>query len=77
MKRREAIDGKIAEYTEQEKALTFENVSKEDMTVTDLFSRYIGAEEINREVLQDLIKAIYVYPDNRIEIVWNYKEKIR
>ena len=77
VKRREAIDGKIAEYTEQEKALTFENVSKEDMTVTDLFSRYIGAEEINREVLQDLIKAIYVYPDNRIEIVWNYKEKIR
>ena len=66
----------IAEYTEQEKALTFENVSKEDMTVTDLFSRYIGVEEINREVLKDLIKAIYVYPDNRIEIVWNYKEKI-
>ena len=56
--------------------MTFENVSKEDMTVTDLFSRYIGVEEINREVLQDLIKAIYVYPDNRIEIVWNYKEKI-
>ena len=76
VKRREVIDSKIAEYTEQEKALTFENVSKEDMTVTDLFSRYIGVEEINREVVQDLIKAIYVYPDNRIEIVWNYKEKI-
>ena len=76
VKRREVIDSKIAEYTEQEKALTFENVSKEDMTVTDLFSRYIGVEEINREVLQDLIKAIYVYPDNRIEIVWNYKENI-
>ena len=76
VKRREVIDSKIAEYTEQEKALTFENVSKEDMTVTDLFSRYIGVEEINREVLQDLIKAIYVYPDNRIEIMWNYKEKI-
>ncbi len=76
VKRREIIDCNITKYAEQEKALTFENVSKEDIMVTDLFSRYIGVEEINREVLQDLIKAIYVYPDNRIEIVWNYKEKI-
>ncbi len=33
-----------------------------------------GTDEINRETVEDLIKAIYVYPDKRIEIEWNIAE---
>lgn len=74
--KREKIDMKIAEYEKSKNELKKETVSYEDLSMLDLFGKYIGTKELNREVIQDLIKEIYVYPDKRIEIVWDFKEKI-
>lgn len=73
-KRREVINDKIAEYKQQLEQLTHKKVSSESLSVTGIFDKYIGTDEINRETVEDLIKAIYVYPDKRIEIEWNIAE---
>lgn len=39
------------------------------------FVKYKNITELNREILKDLIENIYVYPDGRIEINFNYKDQ--
>lgn len=36
------------------------------------FAKYIGVEEITREMVSDVLSEVLVYPDGRLEIVWNY-----
>lgn len=36
------------------------------------FQKYIGVEEITREMVSDVLSEVLVYPDGRLEIVWNY-----
>lgn len=38
------------------------------------FQKYTEIEEITREIVEDVLKEILVYPDGRLEIVWNYRE---
>lgn len=57
--------------TQQEKKL-----SAEDLSVLNLFAKYIDIEELTNEMLSDIIKSIYVYNDKRIKIVWNFKERL-
>ncbi len=76
IQRREIIDKKIAEYTEQERAMRGETISKEDISVLELFGKYVGIEKLNRTIVEDLINVIYVYDDKRIEVIWNFKDKV-
>lgn len=70
--RRDAINEKIAEYKKRIDKLLY--TSAEEISAAGIFDRYIGTENINRETVEELVKAIYVYADKRIEIVWNVRE---
>ena len=51
-------------------------LSAEDLSVLQLFGKYVGVKELTNEILSDVIKSIYVYNDKRIKIVWNFKERL-
>ncbi len=70
------IDIKVIEYENRRSELSKNKVSADDTSFVNLFEKYVGLENITREVLVDLIKAIYVYPDKRIKIIWNFKEVV-
>ena len=72
--RREIIDKKIIEYTEQERILQGETISKEEVSAIELLEKYVGIETLNRTIIEDLIKVIYVYEHKRIEVIWNFKK---
>lgn len=42
----------------------------------DCFQKYAEVEEITAEIVTDVLQEIVVYPDNRLEIVWNYREDL-
>lgn len=42
----------------------------------DCFQKYTEVEEITAEIVTDVLQEIVVYPDNRLEIVWNYREDL-
>lgn len=71
---KETINKAIADYEDQVKSFEVNSISGKDLSVVNLFQKYIGTESLNREMLLDLIKVIYVYDDKRIEIVWNFKD---
>ncbi len=74
-RRRDKINNAIAAYEQQIENLKYETVSLDKLSVTGIFNKYVGTDEINRETVVDLIKEILVYSDDRIEIVWNVKDE--
>ncbi len=74
IRNREEIDKAINMLSDEIQSIKYQSLSREDASLLNLFGRYIGTEEINYEVVRDLVKAIYIYPDKRIEIVWNFKD---
>lgn len=73
-KRRDKINAEIERLENEIIKLKGESISAEDFSFIKLFQKYIGIEKPNHKVLCDLINAIYVFPDNRIEIQWNFSE---
>ena len=71
---RQVIDERISSLTEEKEKIRFQSLSKEDASVLNLFGKYTGIDEINTAVVRDLIKAVYIYEDRRLEIVWNFTE---
>ena len=71
---RNAINDEILSLEKQIEELKQQSLPQEDLSITRLFKRYIGTDSLNNEAVHDLIKAIYVYPDSRIEILWNFKD---
>lgn len=39
------------------------------------FQKYTRVEEITKEITEDVLKEVLIYPDGRLEIVWNYREE--
>lgn len=39
------------------------------------FQKYADAREITNEIVSDVLKEVIVYPDGRLEIVWNYQKE--
>ena len=37
------------------------------------FQKYIGVEEITREIISDVLSEIVIFPNRRLEIVWKYR----
>lgn len=38
------------------------------------FEKYVGVEEITSEILSEALSEVRVYPDKRLEIVWNFRD---
>ena len=38
------------------------------------FTPYAVLKELSQEILEELLKVVVVYPENRLEIIWNYRE---
>lgn len=73
---KEKLDVEITELEKSVSNMNFRTAADKVFSISSLFSDYIGKGEINRKVIQDLVKTVYVYEDKRIEIVWNFNEKI-
>ena len=71
----EGIDAKIAEL-EAELEDTAPDGKLNNGFVAS-FQQYIGVEEITREIVSDVLKEVRIFPDGRLEIVWNYGEDYR
>lgn len=67
------IDKRIEELNEKIQSITYPKISDEDIAVLNLFGKYIGVDSIDNDIIRDLVKAIYVYNDKRIEVVWNFR----
>lgn len=70
------IEKQIALCKEQMQMQHEKTLSAEDLSVLQLFGKYVGVTELTNEMLSDVIKSIYVYNDKRIKIVWNFKERL-
>lgn len=74
IKNRAEIDRNIELLNEKIQAITYRKVSEEDISVLNLFGKYVGINSIDNDVIRDLVKAIYVYNDRKIEVVWNFRD---
>lgn len=74
IKNRAEIDRNIELLNEKIQAITYRKISEEDISALNLFGKYVGINSIDNDVIRDLIKAIYVYNDKRIEVVWNFRD---
>ena len=82
--RKEALNRERKETTDQIDALekqidaAMEN-SAEENEYLNSFTRYSGIQEITSEITKDTLQEIRVFPQSRIEIIWNHrtaKEKL-
>ncbi|MDE7243111.1 MAG: recombinase family protein [Oscillospiraceae bacterium] len=70
-------DSIIAKISELETLL--ENTGAEgnlDNRFVSSFQKYVDVQEITGEIMEDLLKEVVVYPEGRLEIVWNYREEL-
>jgi len=42
----------------------------------DSFTKYTEVEKLTAEITADVLQEIIVYPDRRLEIVWNYRDEL-
>ena len=73
VKNRAEIDERIEALNDEIQSITYQKISDEDITVLNLFGKYIGVDNIDNDIIRDLVKAIYVYNDKRIAVVWNFR----
>ena len=75
LERKEGIEKSIDNYMIQLNDFEKTSLSEDELKLVKLFEKYSEADELTHDMLVDLIKAIYIYKDKRVEIVWNFKEK--
>ena len=46
-----------------------------DNRFVEAFKKYGGAEELSEETLSEVLDCVLVYPDNRMEIIWNFQDE--
>ena len=76
LKLKQKIEYSIEECERELDSFKIEGLSAADEVAINLFEEFLDAETFTNEMLKCLIKAIYVYDDRRIEIKWNFKEKV-
>ena len=70
---REETTGRIAEIEAR-----LDNMNQDgglDNRFVEAFRKYGGAEEISEETLSEVLDCVLVYPDNRLEIIWNFQDE--
>ena len=72
IRHRETAD-RIAEL-ETELDIDDKNGTLRNRFVTS-FQKYTEVKEITSEIVADVLNTIFVYPDGRLEIIWNYREE--
>ena len=40
------------------------------------FGKYVGIEEITSEIVSEVLKEVRIFPDKRLEIVWNFRDEL-
>ncbi|WP_312048021.1 hypothetical protein, partial [Anaerotignum sp.] len=83
---KEDFKEKTAELCEKKVALDEEKMellqklnstyAGEDDAPKDL-GKYAGVQELTQQLVAELIQRIKVFPDNSLEIVWNFKDCIK
>ncbi len=48
--------------------------NQEKLCEAEIFKRLFKTNELNRDIVQNFIKNIYVYSKDDIEIEWNFKK---
>ncbi len=76
IKERDDLDLQITELTDEIKNIQNEKLSEADMNIISLYQRFYNVREFSNEMMKTMIKTIYIYPDKRVEIHWNFKEKV-
>lgn len=74
----EQKDAVAVEISELEAVL--ENVGTDGKLQNDFvstFEKYAAIDEINKDIIDDVLKEILVYPDGRLEIIWNYCDEYK
>ena len=72
--RRDAAAHRIEELTAQ-----LENTGADgglQNRFVDCFQKYVDIESLTDEILSEVLEKVLVYPDNRVEIQWNYQEDL-
>lgn len=70
VQQKDGISAKIAEL----KAV-LENAGADGKLQNDFvstFDKYVAIDEINKDIIDEVLKEVRVYSDGRLEIVWNY-----
>ena len=73
---KQKLECNIAECERELDSFRIDGLSKEDEVAINLFEEFLDAETFTNEMLKCLIKTIYVYDDRRIEIKWNFRDKV-
>ena len=55
-------------------AILHQSIAEADISVLNLFGQFVAADSMDSDRIRDLVKAIYVYNDRRIEVVWNFRD---
>ena len=76
LKLKKKIESSIEECREELESYKVSELSSADERTINLFEEFVEAENFTNEMFKRLIKTIYVYDDRRIEIKWNFKEKV-
>ena len=74
VKQRDAIAARMAELK-----ATLENAGTDgglQNGFVDAFGKYTEVEEITSEIIAEVLKEVYIYPDGRLEIVWNFRDEL-
>ena len=75
VKERDLIASRMAELK-----ATLENAGADGSLQNEFvstFGKYTEVEEITREIITEVLKDVYIYPDGRFEIVWNFRDELK
>lgn len=75
IKKREMIDREISKIMEELNSIKDEELSAKELNIISLYQRFCNVKELSNDMMKTLIKAIYIYPNKRAEIHWNFKEE--
>ena len=74
IRNRAEIDKRIERLNQKIQAILYQSISEADISVLNLFGQFVAADSMDSDRIRDLVKAIYVYNDRRIEVVWNFRD---
>ena len=40
------------------------------------FEKYVKVEEITSEIVSEVLSEVRIYPDKRLELIWNFRDEL-
>lgn len=74
--KRDDMNAEILLLEEKIKKQNEVSICDEDEKFVQCLKRYYGLKALDQNLVEELIKSIYIYNDKRIEIVWNFCDDI-